>query len=651
MPASSAEPDRLEAYPGQLAGANEQLTRLATRLDMAMREFASGAGAYLPDGFDAAEAGNLVRGLRDESRYLEDWVVSVARAFRAADPDADGDGIFWASDSVIDERVGQPTIAGQRAEIAGRRAAHDLTDALLAMGIDPTNLTRDQLQQLVTSSDNPNLRDLYQQMQGIAEHMHDPAFATGFYDSMGTDGIRATLGVVDSFAYRRDDWMGSVQDNLLAPLVGGWALATRSPETEDERVELLNTTSPAEQRHLSLLMSGNPASYDAEWLANGAERILVTGRRLNVAQVPADRSTEWPYDDHALGLPTVIAMRALDGNHDAANRFMHRGPDHLRALIYPDPLSMPQSTHLYEDAERFRNELETRGASIVAEGVNKETNPNEAYRAEIMRNAINAVGTEGAPLNAHMYDALADGVEDNMPVIDQHINGGWDDPNKGKGPPDGAQNTYEFFEQLMRDERATDRVNAAVDEYALDRLTLLPDDGDHRTHRIEQLGAIKGITTMADVNAVVASAEDTTAANQATRDMPGNVANWVAGRFPVLGDINDTASLSGVSVGDLTNSAVRAVFPEDYAELDRAHQVSIAAETAADIDMQLLLAAAEDPNRIDLPIADMTQAEHRDAIKWAYSDGVYDREDHDVFYAGAQRATRSFRWEWDERTN
>lgn len=637
MSTSSAEPDRLEAYPGRLTAANEQLATLATRLDTAMREFASGAGAYLPDGFDAAEDGRLVRGLRDESRYLEGWVASVGRAFRAADTDQDGDGIFEASDGFIDDRVGQPTIAGQRAEIEGRRAAHDLTDALLARGIDPRNYTPEQLQNLIDGLGDENVQGLYQQMQGIAGHMHDPAFATGFYDSMGAEGIRTTLGVIDTLPLAgADDQTGGGQNALLASLVGGWALATRSPETEEERAELVDTTDSIEQRHLTLLMSGNPASYDSEWLADGADRLLVTGRDLNPPEINPELH------------PTVIAMRALDGNHDAALSYMHRGPDRLDALIYPDPPPIPQDGPLAEEADRFRNELETRGASIVRFGV---TNPDGTSRGLIMNNAIDAVGTEAAPLSAPMFDALADGVEHNMPVIDQHINGGWDDRDKGQGPPEGAQNTYEFFEQLMRNDEATDRVNAAVDEYALDQLTLLPDDGELRTDRIEDLGAVKGITTMADVNAVVASAEETTAVDQANRDMPGNVANWVAGRVPVLGDINDTASLGGMSVGDLTNGVVDAAFPEDYAELDRAQQATIAADRAADIDMQILLAAAEDPDRVDLPIGDMTKDQHRAAIEWAYSDGIYDDNDHNAFYAGAQRATREFTWRWDERTN
>jgi hypothetical protein len=47
----------------------------------------------------------------------------------------------------------------------------------------------------------------------------------------------------------------------------------------------------------------------------------------------------------------------------------------------------------------------------------------------------------------------------------------------------------------------------------------------------------------------------------------------------------------------------------------------------------------------------MTKDQHGAAIEWAYSDGIYDDNDHNAFYAGAKRATREFTWRWDERTN
>lgn len=111
MTTSSAEPDRLEAYPDALTPADEQLSTLAVDVDRAMSAFAAGAGAYLPATFDQAYPGSLVRGLHDESRYQAGWVADVGLAFREADGDADGDGIFRADDGFLALRVGAPTMA------------------------------------------------------------------------------------------------------------------------------------------------------------------------------------------------------------------------------------------------------------------------------------------------------------------------------------------------------------------------------------------------------------------------------------------------------------------------------------------------------------------------------------------------------------
>lgn len=111
MATSSAEPARLEAYPDALAGADEQLTTLASNLDGTMSEFVAGAGRFRPPGFDSAGPGDSIRDLRDESRYLADWVARIGAGFRAADTDADGDGIFEADDGFLSGLVGPASMA------------------------------------------------------------------------------------------------------------------------------------------------------------------------------------------------------------------------------------------------------------------------------------------------------------------------------------------------------------------------------------------------------------------------------------------------------------------------------------------------------------------------------------------------------------
>lgn len=111
MTTSSGEPARLTGYPNNLIEPDDQLTSLAGELDVALQAFSAGAGAYLPAGFDPAAAGGLVRGLRDESQHLANWVAGVGYAFMEADADVDGDGIYLADDAFLAGRVGAASIA------------------------------------------------------------------------------------------------------------------------------------------------------------------------------------------------------------------------------------------------------------------------------------------------------------------------------------------------------------------------------------------------------------------------------------------------------------------------------------------------------------------------------------------------------------
>lgn len=567
MSTSSAEPARLEAYPGQLTEADEQLTTVASELDTAMSRFALGSHAYLPQGFDSAWAGNLVRGLRDESQHLARWVASVGAAFRAADTDPDGDGIFTADDTFLAQRVGEPTIAGAQAEASGRQAALDLQAALRANGIDPSQFTPEQLHNLILNVDNPEVRALYDQMRAIGGNMWDPAYASGFYDEMGTEGIRTTLGVIDTFAHLRRseglvddrDWLGSVQDNLLAPFVGGWALATRSPDTADERAGLLDTRDPIEQRHLSLLMSGPANSYDPQWLADGAERILVTGTHLNRPQAPMLEGSlrppdypgfsheDWLYEDKGLGVPQLIAARALDGNDDAGLNFLQRGKDHIHALTYPDFLRGGSPSNFHE-FEQLQNELESHSANVVQFGV---THPDERVREPLMTNVIDVVVDERQPLNPHIYGSLAAGVEHNMELIDDRINTGWSEVGQGytHDPKDPTMTrTQSFLTELMGDDGARDRVRTATRDYVQNRLDGLPvrADGERPDDDLNELGRIFGVVADADIAAATEEFEQ--AGDRAA--LAGRVADYAIGWIPYgVGHANDVAQVVEVSVG------------------------------------------------------------------------------------------------------
>lgn len=564
MTTSSAEPARLEAYPSRVAEVDEQLTTVVNQLDSAMARFATGSHAYLPSGFDQNGAGDLVRGIRDESQHLARWVASVGAAFREAGSDRDGDGIFEAQDELIADRVGEATIAGAQAEARGRQAARDLQDLLEANGIDPSNFTPEELNNLVLHINDPRVRALYEQMQAIGENMWEPAYASGFYDELGTEGIRTTLGVVDTFAYLEQssdpDWLGSAQHDLLAPLATGWALATRSPDTADERAGILDTRDHIEQRHLALLMSGPPNQYDPEWLADGAERILVTGRDLNgagfiphpdslpVEEYPAYGARDWLYGDPALGVNQVIAARALDGNADAGLDFLERGQDHIHALAYPDPVPMVHNRN-FHDVQELQNDLESYGAGVIEAGV---THEDPAVRRPIMEDVIEVVVDEPQRLNEHMYAPLAAGVEQNMELIHDRINSGWS--------PDGESYTFDeddrtmprtqdFLTELMADGDARNTIRDATSTYVQGQLDHLPADtegaaADDRDHALNELGRVFGVVADADIAAVTEQfeeAEDGAAAS-------GRIVDYVISWTP-LAPANDLANVVEANVG------------------------------------------------------------------------------------------------------
>ncbi|MGH9184966.1 MAG: hypothetical protein ACRD0U_03970 [Acidimicrobiales bacterium] len=383
MTTSSAEPDRLEAYPDTLTVADDELSTLAGDLDEAMAAFAGGAGHYLGQGFDQAWAGELVRGLRDESCHLGGWVAGVGRAFR----EASAQGIPPEQlDTFIAQQVGEPTIVEAQQAADGEQDAEELSDALAAVGIDPEHFDREQLVEFVAAGGEGS-EEILALMNRIGGRMSNGDYATGFYDQMNTDGIRTVMGVIDTLAFLEGP---GIQHDLLEPFVQGWANASDSPDLAEERAGLLDTTNSVEQRHLALLMSGDPASYDPEWLADAADRILVSGVDLNEAQYPqydpmSNQRLDYPgfstvdflYEDQTLGIPEMVAMRALDGNTEAAWSFASRGPAHVDALVHPT-LPAWYSGEVFGASPEWQEAFEANAAGAVEEAFLKaplETRP------------------------------------------------------------------------------------------------------------------------------------------------------------------------------------------------------------------------------------------------------------------------------------
>jgi hypothetical protein len=383
MPTSSAEPARLLDYPSSLVQPDAELTSLATELDGAMDAFVSGGGAFVPGTFDADWPGTFVRGLRDESLHLGGYVRQVGQAFVDAGVDADGDGLYAADDLALVPRIGEPTIAEARAEADGQAAARHLRDALIAAGLDPDHF--DPAQLTLFEPRNPHYRPIFDALVGVAGQMWSEDYAAGFYGTLGAEGTHLVLGLIDTYAARGQDrgwlvpdtsWQGNVGDRLLEPFVTGWARATNSPELVDERAAMLATEDSVDQRHLALLMSGNPLDYDPKWLAAGAERILVTGEDLNRSQYPtapalADDEypgfwhTGWLYDDPGLGMPEVVALRALDGNTAAAWEYVTGGDANVDALVHPPGLRLPNDTLNHDEYVSLFYEIDEHSSGVI----------------------------------------------------------------------------------------------------------------------------------------------------------------------------------------------------------------------------------------------------------------------------------------------
>jgi hypothetical protein len=379
---SSAEPARLQRYPDDLSAPDSKLSTLAGDLNTAMDDFMTGAGEFLPAGFDSDWAGSFVQGLHDESVHLGQWVKSVGDGFVAVGTDTDGDGILDVEDRALAPLVGEPTRAEAQEEADGRAAAARVRAALAAAGYDPDHFDPASIRLL--ASNDPQFRALYGELVGVGDRMWNEDFSAGFYDSLGVEGTHVLLGVVDLYAARRVshgifddvDWIGDPRTELLGPFVEGWARATDSPDLSDDRAALLATEDPVDQRHLSLLMTGNPRDYDPTWLADAAERILVTGADLNRAQYPASypggpdeypgfNHGGWLYGDPGIGVPQVVAMRALDGNTATAWTYASRGQANIDALVHPEGLNVPQYPEIYEEVEALRAEVDSRSAGAI----------------------------------------------------------------------------------------------------------------------------------------------------------------------------------------------------------------------------------------------------------------------------------------------
>ncbi|MGH9185248.1 MAG: hypothetical protein ACRD0U_05470, partial [Acidimicrobiales bacterium] len=378
---------------------DDELHRVAGTVDDALAAFVNGAGGFAP-GFDATGAGQHLRDLARESEHLAGYVADVGAAFREAETDPDGNGIYEGDDNFISERVGEPTILWAEAAARGQADSAELREQLEAAGINPDEFDPSQLAGLDPS--DPTYMELFNTIERIGSNMWDEHYAVGFYDQMNEDGIRALVGVIETFAVHQiqaptdDDGMpdpapdlGNIAERLLAPIVHGFAIASGSVDLTEEREALLNPgTDPNsdarwKQHQLAMLLTDEGRYYDPTFLAQAADVILVSNRDVN--WINRDYAAAYDTDYPAmymgpdlwegrpeLGVPQVIAMTALADNDDASWQFTGMSNEHLEVILRPDtdeiqqlPFEMTSNGYSYDDMERLRDMVEQAGADIV----------------------------------------------------------------------------------------------------------------------------------------------------------------------------------------------------------------------------------------------------------------------------------------------
>lgn len=341
---------------------DDELYAVADEVATTLRRFKSGAGEFAP-GFDPYALSHEIRNISYDSAHLAEWVATVGDAFAEADSGAE---IVTADDSWLSARVGEASFLRALRARAGQRAARELRASLTAAGIDPEDFHPDQLVQL--DPDDPRYLDLFQMVDHVTQRMDDDAYAIAFFDQLNPDGIRATLGVIEMYAYhqRRRDHddipdLGNIRVELLDPFVNGFARASGSIDLAEERAALLGVDDSAgawQQHQLALLISGDGHLYDPTFLASAADQILHSRTNLNLNDSSRQHRTDYPplttgpdlWDDPEMAFNELIALQALSTNPDAAFGYLQIGDaanrvERLENLFWPNTSRIRVASH------------------------------------------------------------------------------------------------------------------------------------------------------------------------------------------------------------------------------------------------------------------------------------------------------------------
>jgi hypothetical protein len=661
MGTSSADPSKLGSYSTDGLALIETLRAKSNAVSEALGGL---SGPHVPAVGDVHTA---LTDLVGDWAHLDEFVGDVGRGFRQADS---GGGVVTVSDADI-LRLGRVGFADRDEAIAAAQAAQRRLDELLRQ--PPDEIDRAELDALLAD---------------IGRGQHDPAFAVTFSNAIGVDGYvdtmtliqnvyvttegehrvtdqgmayAAMLGATLTTALRTVDYNNPANANLapgdrlsydfVEDLTSGFQGSEHSynnnvpPENPDDRVFVRFTDAWELNRNLSVLMSfTDPPTWVAVDIANNRlspqlnDHLMDTGTGPN-ALVWGDRS----------GSVTNYATM-LSRNSDASTQWLYQNVDGLD----DGNIELVLNRHTGHDMDDGRAL-----AQVVENGL---TNNNEhesipgapsyvqgaPMREALMERAIDTIGGIDEIRNDHVYGALAEGVTHNMNVLDERINGNWDDGGglDENGLSDDIKNTHDFLREVMGNEDAMRQVSTTLDNYIRDEMLGLPTDPAERQRTLEESGRLLGVFTQAEANAILEAGEGEQAERLRRAGMVDSVIGLVPGYGPVPapGYINSVSDiLFDKSAGDILYPGQG---PIDDAQQQRAdifdearlntwtyiaiegidsgaydpNQVLAAAGTTPGGEGDFLTGAPGDPHRTVKPIDDMTDAQRQALANWLFPD-------------------------------
>jgi len=205
----------------------------------------------------------------------------------------------------------------------------------------------------------------------------------------------------------------------------------------------------------------------------------VTGADLNRAQYAADYYGDpdeypgfthagWLYGDPGIGVPQVVALRALDGNVAAAYTYTSRGRANIDALVHPEGLPVPLEPRIYDEVTALYEEVDRHAAGAIQNAFLKaqyETVPDPAHPGQTLPLIDPAKDT--AAYNDFMASVAKGDTSDLMkraaastllPHLDEIAAAANEQAERLGDDPNGLfqrQNVVGFFNELGYDNEAT----------------------------------------------------------------------------------------------------------------------------------------------------------------------------------------------------